>query len=141
MRLKSFRAFCAKISRNIHLKLVEQETNIVSEFVSISSASKTLGRSRTWVRSKAVELEKEGHAVIRDGKWEVNINALVSVRGATKDEREAHTGKSEETEWAKLVQILREENQDLRAENKQLRAEMMALLNSKSGGLSRWFRS
>lgn len=112
----------------------------MSEFVSISEASKTLKRSRTWVRNKAVELERAGHSQRKDGKWEVNINALSAVRGATRVEQKLESEMTPETEWSKLVETLRADNQELRAENKQLRAEIMGLLSSKSGALSRWFR-
>ena len=112
----------------------------MSEFVSIAEASKTLGRSRTWVRNRAISMEKEGQALRRDGKWEVNINALCAVRGASREHQKTEQEKTPETEWSKLYETLRAENQDLTAENRQLRAELMALLSSKSNGLSRWFR-
>ena len=66
----------------------------MSEFVSIAEAANTLCRSRTWVRTRAVSMEKDGHAVRKDGRWSVNINALCSVRGSSRDAQKTEQEKN-----------------------------------------------
>ena len=92
------------------------------------------------------KLETQGHATRNEnGAWEINRQAILTVRGMKKARKGASVVTQENspaTEWHKLVDTLRSENTELRGENKQLRAEITGLLknNAKGSILSRWLR-
>lgn len=116
------------------------------QYVSINEASELTNRSQSWVRTKLANLKSNGRATKNaNGHWEIERAAILALCGRNKSAKAGAISQprsDNNTEWSKIVEVLRTENGDLRAENKQLRAEITELLKAKTkaGIISRWLR-